>query len=125
MRNKYHNVRVVNNGHVFDSKTESSFYNYLLFLQKAGEVKRIRLQVPYILQRAFVRGGKKYAAIKYVADFVVTYGDGHIEVIDVKGSKAMITQVFKLKRKMFLKKYPNKTLVVIVPIRSGWLRVYE
>ena len=39
-----------------------------------------------------------------MADFVVTYSDGHVEVIDVKGVR---TDVYKLKRKMLLFKYPD------------------
>ncbi|EUJ51813.1 DUF1064 domain-containing protein [Listeria rocourtiae] len=40
--------------------------------------------------------------IEYVADFEVLYADGHTEIIDIKGVK---TEAFKLKQKLFERKY--------------------
>jgi hypothetical protein len=48
--------------------------------------------------------GKKIASIKYKADFLVTYADGHQEIEDVKGFS---TPVYKLKKRMFMIKYPD------------------
>ncbi|MNC74776.1 hypothetical protein D3C75_1261930 [compost metagenome] len=48
--------------------------------------------------------GKKVSSIKYKADFLVTYADGHQEIEDVKGYK---TAVYQLKKRMFMIKFPD------------------
>ena len=72
--------------------------------EKQKEIKDFELQVPFVLQPSFKRNGKTERAIKYIADFVVHYPDGHKQVVDTKG---MRTEMFKLKRKMLLYKYPD------------------
>ena len=57
------------------------------------------IQPVFILQRSFIRDGKTIRDITYRADFSVTHKDGSIEVVDVKGFK---TEVYNIKRKMFL-----------------------
>ena len=101
-QSKYNNKAVVINGISFDSYMESRYYLYLVELQKHGVVKDIQLQVPFVIQDAFVMDGKKHQAITYVADFVVVYADGREEVVDVKGK---VTQTFRNKRKMFIARY--------------------
>ncbi len=117
---KYHSVRTEVNGIVFSSKTESRYYSFLLLLKKAGEVKSIKMQVPFILQKGFEKDGKRYQPIKYVADFVVKTKDGTTKVIDVKGSKKFATDVFRLKKKIFEKKFKKLHLTVVYPERQGW-----
>lgn len=101
-QSKYNNKKVVLNDISFDSYMESRYYLYLIELQKHGVVKDIQLQVPFVIQDAFVMDGKKHQAITYVADFVVVYADGREEVVDVKGK---VTQTFRNKRKMFIARY--------------------
>ena len=48
-------------------------------------------------------GPNKNPAIKYIADFVITYPDGKQKVIDVKGFR---TKDYTIKMKMLLYKYP-------------------
>lgn len=62
------------------------------------------MQVPFTLLDGYKRKGKAVRGIKYYADFVVTYVDGHKEVVDVKGVR---TDVYKLKKKLLLAKYPE------------------
>ena len=69
----------------------------------AGEIVDIRCQVPFELQPKFSHAGKTIRAIKYIADFVVTYADGKQKVIDVKGFR---TKDYTIKMKMLLYKYP-------------------
>jgi len=52
----------------------------------------------------------KFRGITYVADFKVTYADGHIEIEDVKGVE---TEAFKLKKKLFEASHPNLTLRIV------------
>lgn len=100
MYRKYHNQKCTCDGLTFDSYKEKAYYEELKLLQRAGVVKRIETQVKYVLQDAFKYMGKTERAITYIADFRVTYTDGHIEIVDVKGFK---TDVYKLKRKILLK----------------------
>lgn len=106
-RHKYNAQRTEVDGIMFDSKAEALYYQELLLLKRAGEVIDIQLQPRFILQDSFTKNGKKYPKVEYVADFLVTYGDGRQEVIDVKGFK---TPVYKLKRAWFEGKYPELTI---------------
>lgn len=106
-RHKYNAQRTEVDGIMFDSKAEALYYQELLLLKRAGEVIDIQLQPRFILQDSFTKNGKKYPKVEYVADFLVTYGDGRQEVIDVKGYK---TPVYKLKRTWFEAKYPELTI---------------
>ena len=101
-QSKYNNQKVTIGNITFDSFMESRYYLHLIELQKHGVVIDIQLQVPFVIQDAFVMDGKKHQAITYVADFVVTYSDGREEVVDVKGK---VTQTFRNKRKMFIARY--------------------
>ena len=63
------------------------------------------MQKDFTLQDAFTReNGERIKAVRYKADFVVQYTDGHEEVVDVKGVK---TRVYINKKKQLLEKYPN------------------
>lgn len=108
---KYHSLQTVSFGRRFDSKKEANRYRELTFLLQAGEITNIECQVPYLLQEKFRKNGKAIREINYIADFVVTYKDGHIEVEDVKGVK---TEVYRLKKKLFEKRYPELTIKEIV-----------
>ncbi|MEG1563294.1 MAG: DUF1064 domain-containing protein [Oscillospiraceae bacterium] len=93
------------NGIVFDSRLEMRFFrDVVLPKMESGEIINYELQVPYILQPKFIYNGKSIQPIKYVADFVLTHPDNHLEIIDTKG---MPDSVAKLKRKMFWFLYPD------------------
>ena len=121
-------------GITFDSKMEAEYYIYLKEEKKAGRVIDFEMQPVYILQPKYINYNStiytedhpKYKeidklrkkhnkenpdnkigivqAIKYISDFKITYKDGSVKVIDVKGVK---TADFKLKEKMFNFRYPN------------------
>ncbi|MBC1643214.1 DUF1064 domain-containing protein [Listeria welshimeri] len=101
-RSKYNVKKVVIDNIKFDSKAESAYYQQLKLLKMSGEVVSFDLQPEFILQDSFVKNGKKYHAIKYRADFLVRYKDGHEELIDVKG---MLTKEFRIKQKLFELRY--------------------
>lgn len=103
-KSKYLNKKKTVDGITFDSQKEAEYYCQLKFFLKAGYVTKIERQVAYELQPAFRHEGKGERAIKYLADFRVTYKDGHVEVVDVKG---MRTDVYRLKRKLLLFKHPD------------------
>lgn len=100
---KYRNKKTELDGITFDSKREAERYAELKLLEKVGEIAHLKLQPEVILQDKFIHKGKTIRAIKYKADFA--YFDkatGKSVIEDVKG---METETFKLKKKLFLKKY--------------------
>ena len=86
---------------LFDSKKEANYYTKLKILKDAGKISGLRLQEKFILQPSFKLNGKIYRAITYVADFVYKE-NGQVHVVDTKGYR---TQVYKIKKKLFMKKY--------------------
>jgi hypothetical protein len=99
---------------------EADYYIELLRKKKAGGILEIKLQPSFLLQEGFKKGEKNYKPITYVADFLVTYHNGKQDVIDVK-TEATVTEVFKIKRKLFEKRYPELeiTLITKTPKKFG------
>jgi hypothetical protein len=106
---KYHNKKITVNGLVFDSKKEAARYAELVVKQESGEIKNLETQVRFEL---IPKQGKERACF-YVADFVYEDKDGHKIVEDVKGSKQMITDVFKIKKKLMKKVYNIDVKIII------------
>lgn len=105
--NKYHAKKVTFDGFTFDSRKEAGYYQQLKLRQCNGEIKKIELQPEYVLQDKFTYRGKKYRAIKYLADFRFTDKYGNETVIDVKSPITQKNPVYKLKKKLLLSKYPD------------------
>lgn len=101
-RSKYNVKKVVIDNVKFDSKAEAAYYQQLKLLKMSGEVVSFDLHPEFVLQESFRKNGKLYRAIKYKADFLVLYKDGHEELIDVKG---MLTKEFRIKQKLFELRY--------------------
>lgn len=116
---KYNSKKIEYNGIKFDSKMEKDYYIYLLKLKEKGEVVNIELQPSFLLLDKFKYKDKTIRKITYKADFKVTYKD-HVEVVDIKG---MMTDVFKIKRKMFLSKYNDIDFKCIRKVRGEWKEV--
>ena len=89
---------------MFDSKKEAKRYLELKMLEKAGKIKNLKLQPVFLLQEGFYYQGEAIRQITYRADFEYVNEKGERVVEDVKGFK---TDVYKLKKKLFLKKYPD------------------
>lgn len=95
--NKYRNQKVQVDGIMFDSKAEAKHYGLLIMAREAGHLKFER-QVPFVFEvtyRANEREVKK--KMRYVADFVVKWKGGRVEVQDVKGVR---TKEYKQKKKL-------------------------
>lgn len=113
MRSKYWAEKNVVDGIKFDSKVESDYY---LYLKSLG--KEFTLQPKYLLQEKFINNqGENIRPIHYVADFA--YDD---IVVDIKG---MPTSDAKLKRKLFMKLYPNLILKWLVRYKWEWVDYFE
>ena len=101
-QNKYRNKKVVYNGIKFDSKKEMNYYIKLKMLEKAGKIKDLRLQVPFVVLETFKLNDKTYKKTKYIADFTYYDKEGKYHVVDTKGVR---TDVYKLKKKLMAWKY--------------------
>lgn len=114
---KYRSRKVHRNGTVYDSRAEARRGAELALLERAGEIRNLRRQVPYELVPAqrepdtigalgAVHAGRVIEkAVGYVADFVYEerIADGWREVVeDVKGFK---THDYIIKRKLMLWRY--------------------
>lgn len=124
---KYKSKKVEIDGIKFDSKREANFYLYLKSFEKSGIILSINLQPEFILQESFkhVDSGN-IKKISYIADFDVLYRDGIKIIYDIKG---MPTPEALIKRKMFLKRYPNLRLEWITESKkysaTGWIDYFE
>jgi len=94
----------------FASKREAARYGELRLLERGGRIKNLQVHPPFILQEKFIRpDGRKVPAIRYIGDF--SYWEAGVFVVeDVKGVE---TVVWKLKQKMFWKRYPEIDLRIV------------
>jgi len=107
-------------GIVFASELEMRYYRDVVCpALKSGDITDFELQRKYILQPEFKHNNKKVNEITYVADFVIQYSDGSVEVIDTKGCP---DSVATLKKKMFRYHYPdvNYSWITYSKIDGGW-----
>lgn len=104
MYRKYHNHKTIVDDMVFDSKAEARRWQQLRLMERGGIIRDLRRQVPYVLIKAFRwPSGKACPKTVYRADFVYTIeGTGEVVVEDVKG---VLTQEYKLKKKLMMEKY--------------------
>lgn len=111
---KYHNTKTVADGIKFDSKLEAERYAQLKILERAGVIRALELQPSFELLPSFRKNGKTWRKTVYKADFRYILADGdRIIIEDVKGSTAVITDVFRLKQKLFEYRYPKLTIKII------------
>ena len=103
---KYNSKKTIVDGITFDSRKEAGRYSELKLLEKAGEIKDLQLQPRFILQESFKYQGKTERKIEYIADFQYEE-NGRIIVEDVK-SEITKTPLYRVKRKLFLKRYGDK-----------------
>lgn len=118
---KYHNKpteRVTPSGAVlrFDSQKEARRYDELAALERAGEIRELRMQVDFTLQEAYTDGeGQRVRAIRYRADF--TYekarddpwakynGSFWVLVVEDVKSRATRTKEYIMKRKLMKERF--------------------
>lgn len=100
---KYHARKTTVDGITFDSRREADRYLVLKSMEEDGAIEDLRRQVRYELVPAFDVDGKHYRPVCYVADFVYADKETGKEVVeDVKG---MRTDVYRLKSKLFARRY--------------------
>lgn len=119
--NKYGAKKRTIDGHTFDSIVESQYYEHLLLLQKAGEVKSFIVHPKYEVQARVILPDRTtiIPPIDYSADFEIHYADGRVEAADVKGGK--VTEAASVRMRMFQANYPDIPLRVIRKERGEWV----
>lgn len=100
-RRKYNNRKVMVDGYKFDSMKEAERYKELKLLERAGRIKDLELQPKFELLPTIRTDKETLRKVSYYADFKYEQ-DGETVVEDVKGFK---TDVYKLKKRIFLLKY--------------------
>lgn len=100
--NKYHNKKVMYDGIKFDSEKEKNYYIKLKMLEKAGKIKDLKLQVPFVLIETFKLNDKTYRKMKYIADFVYVDDKDKWHVVDTKGFH---TKEYEIKKKLMAWKF--------------------
>lgn len=114
MYRKYHNKKIVIDGIKFDSKLEAERYGQLKMMERAGVIRELELQPSFVLLPSFRKNGKTWRKTVYKADFrYILCEDDRIIIEDVKGSTSVITDVFRLKQKLFEYKYPDYTISIV------------
>jgi hypothetical protein len=120
---KYNAKKKEVDGIKFDSIAESQYYLHLKEQAEKGHIKAFSLQPTFTLQESFKKDGRAYRKIEYRADFEVIHQDESIEIVDVKG---MMTSDFKIKMKLFQKKYPYRlSLMKFVKKYGGWIEYHD
>ena len=115
---KYNAKKVEIDGIKFDSKAEGEYYLHLKQQVTERQILGFERQKRMLLQEGFnVEGvNGKIRPIFYVVDFIITENYGTLTYVDVKG---METDVFKLKKKLFMKRY-NTALLKVKKTKGGW-----
>ena len=117
---KYRNIKVISDGIQFDSKKEEKRDQELKLLLRAGIITDYIRQPKFVLQEKYVsRSGEKIREIVYKADFAVKYKDKPVWTVeDCKGISTESdftteTKDFKIKVKLFLKRYPCVEFMIL------------
>lgn len=121
---RYNHTKVEADGKRFDSKKEYMRYLFLKEAQDRGEISGLRTQVKYELipsvTEEYVEHLKTKDKIKtrtlqlpitWTADFVYIK-DGEEIIEDVKPSKALLSDRFVIKEKLFFWKYRKRIRLV-------------
>lgn len=94
---KYGNKPCTVGAEKYRSQREMKRHQDLLLLERAGRIKNLRREVPYVLAPGVKLEGEKRArpAMRYLADFVFEDQTGRTVVEDAKGVR---TPVYRLKK---------------------------
>lgn len=103
-KSKYGAKKSHADGICFDSKREADYYCELKLRQRSGDI------LGFCRQPRFPLISDSGEQVEYLADFIVFNADGTYDIVDVKG---MMTDVFKIKQKMFKAKYPKLELKIV------------
>lgn len=122
-RNKYNAKKTVVDGIKFDSRRESKIFEELKIKELAGEISELkhldRYKDYFVLQEGFysdnafmvskegTKAMTKLREAKYTPDFSYTDRTGKHVVVEVKGKITAKEAVYVVRKKLFLKKFPD------------------
>lgn len=112
-KSKYSNVKTERffNGKtiVFDSIKEANYFDKLYLELKAGIIKNLEFQPKFDIIPTIVYENKTYKKILYIADFSF-FRNEVFYVVDVKGFR---TDVYKIKKRLFLLQNPGVKFIEV------------
>lgn len=103
--NKYGAKRTTIDGETFDSAKESRTFLMLTMAMKAQSPSERVVDLKRSQKYLLIPPKGKERACRYVADFVVEYADGRVEVIDTKSAITRINPLYVVKRKLMLERF--------------------
>jgi len=110
-QSKYSNVKTSTDGITFSSKKEAKRYQDLRWLEKAGSIKDLKLQVKFeIYPRLTTEHGVIINKRSYIADFV--YYDNQIKNYVIEDSKGYQTKEFRMKWRQMQQRYTDYDFVL-------------
>lgn len=118
---KYHNKKIKTEEGTFDSKYEYEEWCRLKLLERAGEISELQRQVSFDLIPTIKTNVETLRGIKYVADFVYVE-DRIFKVVDTKGFE---TDVYKLKKRLFIYRYINNGSMFIERKKGKRDKIYQ
>jgi uncharacterized protein DUF1064 len=107
-RNKFNAIRQTYNGVSYHSRREAQYAAELDLLRKAKRKADRVVDVQRQVRVPLDVNGKHIT--NYIVDFVVRFGDGREEWIEVKG---FATDTFQLKQRLFQALYPERTYRIV------------
>lgn len=111
-RPKYGNRKVATDEGVFDSEKEARTFADLKLAMQASDpaLRVVKIERQTRFELVDKQPGER--ASHYLADFVVTYADDRVEVIDAKSVITRMNPVYRLKRKLMLQRHGIRILEV-------------
>lgn len=111
-KSKFQSVECVVDGIRFQSRLEARRYTQLKQMEQEGVIHNLVLQPKFLIQERFKDqySGKVYQPIHYIGDFLYV-ADGCQQVVE--DAKGFATDVFKLKFKLVIYKYPEIKFVLL------------
>lgn len=107
-KNKYNNEKTERDGFTYDSKKEANRGDVLNALQASGKIMSLERQKPFILIEPFEYHGQKIRGTKWIADFYYFDCEKNKWVAeDVKSPMTKKKPEYNIKKKLFMKKYPD------------------
>lgn len=119
-RSKYGNKKVEEDGYTFDSTAENKFYHQVKSEMQDGNIIEFDLHPRLEILPSLKKFGRTIRPASYSPDFCLTYGDGRIEYVEVKGHKAIISEASGLRMKVFEHAHIDKRLRLWTP-KTGFL----
>ena len=111
-KSKFQSVECVVDGIKFQSRLEARRYTQLKQMEQEGIIRNLVLQPRFLIQERFKDpySGKVYQPIHYIGDFLYVAEGCQQVVEEIKG---FATEVFRLKFKLVIHKYPEIKFVLL------------